>query len=269
MALATAALYPPAPMIVDSEGGTNSIRWTNWLRRFNQFTTATGISDDKVLVATLLTAAGEGIEEIYYVTGKPLTDKFANVHEIISSHFKPAKDIEAEMVKFRHMSQRLGESIDSFTVRLRAAAVGCEFHNSDLEVKMQIIMTANSTRVRQKGKSETISLADLLKFARAIEMEIQNSKACYADAKAESVEFKQEKLNQIYKGNKYNQKSWEKKPGYSKKNTKCGNCNRIHKGSYCPSENKECINCKDIGHFIAFCKKNQNENDRKDTQLKA
>jgi len=28
-------------------------------------------------------------------------------------------------------------------------------------------------------------------------MEIQNSKACYADAKAESVEFKQEKLNQI------------------------------------------------------------------------
>jgi len=101
------------------------------------------------------------------------------------------------MVKFRHMSQRLGESIDSFTVRLRAAAVGCEFHNSDLEVKMQIIMTANSTRVRQKGKSETISLADLLKFARAIEMECQNSKACYADAKAESVEFKQEKLNQI------------------------------------------------------------------------
>jgi hypothetical protein len=108
-----------------------------------------------------------------------------------------------------------------------------------------------------------------LKFARAIEMEIQNSKACYADAKAESVEFKQEKLNQIYKGNKYNQKSWEKKPGYSKKNTKCGNCNRIHKGSFCPSENKECINCKDKGHFIAFCKKNQNQNDRKDTQLKA
>jgi len=78
MALATAALYPPAPLIVDSEGCTNSIRWTNWLRRFNQFTTATGISDDKVLVATLLTAAGEGIEEIYYVTGKPQTDKFAN-----------------------------------------------------------------------------------------------------------------------------------------------------------------------------------------------
>ena len=94
------------------------------------------------------------------------------------------------------------------------AAVGCEFHNSDLEVKMQIIMTANSTRVRQKGKSETISLADLLKFARAIEMESQNSKACYVDANAESVEFKQEKLNQMYKGNKYNQNSWEKKSGY-------------------------------------------------------
>jgi hypothetical protein len=56
--------------------GTNSIRWTNWLRRFNQFTTATGILDDKVLVATLITAAGEDIEEIYYVTGEPLTDNF-------------------------------------------------------------------------------------------------------------------------------------------------------------------------------------------------
>jgi hypothetical protein len=34
MATASATLCPPAPMIIDTESGTNSIRWTNWLRRF-------------------------------------------------------------------------------------------------------------------------------------------------------------------------------------------------------------------------------------------
>ena len=87
---------------------------------------------------------------IYYVNGKPATDKFKDVHGIITAHFKPQKDVEAEMVKFRHMAQRMGESIDAFTVRLKAAAKGCEFTNLELEVKMQIIMTANSSRVRQK-----------------------------------------------------------------------------------------------------------------------
>ena len=48
------------------------------------------------------------------------------------------------------MAQRMGESLDAFTVRLKAAAICFEFHNVELEVKMQIIMTANSTRVKTK-----------------------------------------------------------------------------------------------------------------------
>ena len=275
--VATAALYPPAPMIIDSEGGVNSIKWTNWLRRFNQFTIATGISDDKVLIATLLTAVGESVEEIYYVNGVPLTDKFADVHGIISAHFKPQKDTEAEIVKFRHLAQRMGESIDAFTVRLKAAAKGCEFAaNLDLEVKLQIIMTANSTRVRQKGKSETISLSDLLKFARAIEMESLNAKASYNDVKAETLEVKQERLNQIRNDKQKYQQNWRTKTtpkgNVQNRNNKCGNCNRVHRGDYCPAENKECLKCNVKGHFIACCKssnKSSTNLGNKDTHLRA
>jgi hypothetical protein len=257
-------------MIIDTESGTNSIRWTNWLRRFAQFTTATGITNDALLVATLLTAVGEAVEEIYYVNGTPSTDKYAGVVKIITDHFKPQKDVEAEMVKFRHMAQRMGESIDAFTVRLKAAAIGCEFHK--LEVKMQIIMTANSTRVRQKGKAETVTLADLLKFARAIEMESQSAKASYTVAKVEPIElFKQEKLNQIkVEKPERSQQKWRTYPpakgnSYEKGN-KCEKCNRFHKGDkYCPATNKECLKCTEKGHFIACCKVKSN----KDGHLRA
>ena len=109
-------------MIIDTENGTNSIRWTNWLRRFTQFTTATGITNDEILVATLLTAVGEAVEEIYYVNGKPTTVQYVSVVKIITDHFKPQKDVEAEMVKFRHMAQRRGESIDAFHSKIKSSS---------------------------------------------------------------------------------------------------------------------------------------------------
>jgi hypothetical protein len=242
------------------------------LRRFTQFTTATGITNDEILVATLLTAVGEAVEEIYHVNGKQTTDQYVSVVKIITDYFKPQKDVEAEMLKFRHMAHRMGESIDAFTVRLKTAALGRVFHNVELEVNMQIIMTANSTRVRQKGKAETVTLADLLKLTRAIEMESQSAKASYTEAKVESIElFKQEKLNQI-KGEKAerSQQNWRKYPpakgnSYEKGN-KCEKCNRIHKeDKYCPATNKEFLKFNEKGHFIACCKVKSN----KDGHLRA
>ena len=191
-------LNPPTAFVVETESGTNAVRWPIWLRRFNQFKTATRLVSDSVIVAIFLTAAGEAIEEIYDALGKPETDKFDDVTKVISDHFRPLKDTEAEIVKFRHLQQRLGETIDAFVIRLRTAAKGCEFgQQAELEIKLQIIMTATSTRVRQKGKAESVTLADLCKFARAIELEAQSSKATYADFKTESIEVKKENLNHM------------------------------------------------------------------------
>ena len=87
---------------------------------------ATSITVDEKKVATLLTAAGEVIEEIYDVNAKA-TDKYADVVKIIETHFKPMIDTEGEIIKFRMMNQRMGETIDSFVVRLKTAAKACDF----------------------------------------------------------------------------------------------------------------------------------------------
>jgi hypothetical protein len=119
-AKATAALHPPAPMVVELDGSANSSKWTNWLRRFELLTTATGISIEAVRIATLLTSACKAFEGIYCVSATPATDSYETVNGIISAHFKPQKDTEAEIVKFRHLAQRMCESIDAFVVRTYA-----------------------------------------------------------------------------------------------------------------------------------------------------
>jgi hypothetical protein len=66
--MATAQLAPPSEFVVDNENSTtNSVRWLNWLRRCERFMEATSIKTDDMKMATLLTACGESVEEIYEV----------------------------------------------------------------------------------------------------------------------------------------------------------------------------------------------------------
>lgn len=261
--MATAALAPPKEFDVDTEGGTNSSKWISWIRRFNRFMVATAITEDKMKIATLLTAAGEAIEEIYDVNMKT-GDKYDDVVKTISDHFKPMIDTEAEIIKFRLMTQKMGETIDSYVVRLKTAAKSCNFDAQlELQVKLQLIMSAQSLKVRNKGKAETITLADLLKFARAAAADTQASKVPYSEQKLDH-DIKQEKLNELtYQDENYlnHVKSRKTKHENSKPPTDktYGNGNKKEKCQLCgfilPHRNdRDCNACHQLGHFASVCK---------------
>ena len=71
---------------VDLEGKTNSSRWKVWLRRFDLYVEANGITGDMNIIAILWNEAGSGIEEIYEAIRK--TDVAKKMRWEIWRHFK-------------------------------------------------------------------------------------------------------------------------------------------------------------------------------------
>ena len=85
-----AALSLPVPPIfkVESEGSTNSVRWTEWIRRYNRFIKAAQIADDGLHIDTMLVCAGDQIEQICHQQVET-THKFEDVVKVITNHFEP------------------------------------------------------------------------------------------------------------------------------------------------------------------------------------
>ena len=128
MAKVSATLSLPVPPIfeLESEGSTNSVRWTEWIRRFNRYIKAAQIADDGLQIDTMLVCAGDQIEQIYHQQAVT-THKFEDVVKVITNHFAPYTDTDSNIVAFRNITQRMNENIESYMVRLRQAALLCEF----------------------------------------------------------------------------------------------------------------------------------------------
>ena len=69
--------------------------------------------------------------------------------------------------------------MDAFATRLRQLEEKCDFNNSDLEIKLQIIQGCKSSNFRKLCLRDQLSLQKMLENARAAEA---------ADRYAESVE---------------------------------------------------------------------------------
>jgi hypothetical protein len=74
---------------VDLEGKTNSSRWKVWLRRFDLYVEANGIT-------TLFNEAGSVIEEINKAIRKTdvakKDEKYEDISKLITDHFEPQKN---------------------------------------------------------------------------------------------------------------------------------------------------------------------------------
>ena len=82
--------------------------------------------DDDQKKAILLYVGGPGVREIYKTKAKA-DDNFDTVVKALEEHFKPLKNLNFQIFKFGQLRQTKQESVDDFAVRLRAAALLCEF----------------------------------------------------------------------------------------------------------------------------------------------
>lgn len=217
-------------------------RWNKYLLRFQNMMEAYEITDQKRMKALLLHQAGEDVFTIFCTFERHKEMSFEQTCKAITDYFTPKKCVEYEIHRFRKCKQKEDETIDEFHTRLISLAENCEFENREKEVKMQIIHTCKSNKLRKKALQQSMTLQEILSLERS--MEISSVHAAEMS--------RNEHLNMIKKP-KYKKKEFNK----DKTCFRCGNA-WPHDGN-CPAMNKKCSNCNKFNHFSAVCKSKKHE----------
>ena len=235
------SLNSPGEFLYDDESRhTAGTRWPIWIKNFELFLVGSGVKDAAQKKAILLYAMGGAASAIYYsLQGE--SDDYEAVKKICGDYFKPLKNLDYEVFMFGQLKQRESESLDDFIIRLRTAAVRCEFVATavDAEIKKQVISGCRDPRLKKKILAEPgIKLADIQTKARVEES---------ADTQAKAI-------NAIGEG----VVSVKMEPICAVRGAKCFACGQAYPHEVdCPAKDKRCNVCGELGHFAAskFCKK--------------
>ena len=162
-------------------------------------------------------------------------EDFATAKEKLTEYFDPKKNVEYEIYTFWQAKQNPGASMNAYHSRLRQLATTCEFEDVDKEIKLQIILSCSSQRLRRKAL-RTLILETLLNEARALEISEMQAKEIKSSGNANAV-LPQSVQKSRAKGNCCNcGESWPHNPKTS-----------------CPARNRKCNSCHKCGHYAKFC----------------
>ena len=218
-----------------------AVRWKDSLKRFNRCMVGLDIKAKARKRALLLYLAGPDVETIFATipdTGEE--DDYDKAVEKLTGYFAPKQNTLYERHVFRQAKQHSGETIDHFHTRLRHLGATCEFADLDEEIRTQIVEQFSSSRLREKALREDTKLADLISYARSIEL---------ADKHTDVIEKQRQPEEKFYSNRNYRELPRKKQ------SQACFNCggNYPHKRQ-CPATGKECRSCHKIGHFAKACK---------------
>ena len=148
--------------------------WQSWKRRFSRFRIATKLAqeDAHVQIATLIYSLGPSAKDVFeneliFATDAHRED-YDEVLKSFDAYFTPSVNIIHERTLFSRLRQLPGESLNSFSSHLHAAAEKCSFdkkpegirdpivaHMTDLEVskKLQLKDAQNLTLMRTRPRT--------------------------------------------------------------------------------------------------------------------
>ncbi len=116
--------------------------------------------------------AGNEVEKIFETRSDVGEDKdYKKAVEKLNEYFSPKKNVLFETHKFRQLIQlTIEERIYQYCARLRQQAMICEFSSIENEIKIQLVEGCLSSRVRRKAIQDDFSLANILAYARSLEI---------------------------------------------------------------------------------------------------
>ncbi|KAK9703504.1 RNase H-like domain found in reverse transcriptase [Popillia japonica] len=133
-------------------------RWKKWINRFENFIIAANITEEERKRAMLLHLIGENAFDLYQSLPDPTPQTPPLEPYALAKH---KLDIET--------TQELSETVGQFYARLLKLAQTCNFHDTDSEIKSQIILKTHNKELRRYGLTEQPDLSKLLLKARALE----------------------------------------------------------------------------------------------------
>jgi predicted aspartyl protease len=240
--------------------------WTRWLRRFDRYLEASGLSNksEERQVSALIYAMGDEADEILHTFG--LSDanrkKYKTVAEKFSSHFITKRNIVFERAKFNRRIQEPGEPVDTFITSLYTLVEHCDYG----ALRDELIRDRIVVGIQDKSLSEKMQTTDDLTLTKAITMARQKEcvkkqqvllhseatdKVVTASASADAIKKTRPGRFQRHKSPKV--------PTYPPKTTsKSSECHRCglspHPRDKCPARDAECGRCKKTGHYAKKCR---------------
>ena len=127
---------------------TISQRWRKWVKSFEYYIAASGITDKKQQRAVFLHLAGPEVQDIFETLEDTGTD-LDTVLTKLTAYFEPHKNIPFERHNFQQTNQLQGETIEQYAIRLKHQVKFCEYDNTDDMICDQIIKQCLPTHLRQ------------------------------------------------------------------------------------------------------------------------
>ena len=298
--MAAIQLQPPPYEQFDCRAEGRNVRWSKWLRRLEQNVFAgCNIINPEQKKGLLLMYAGSDLNDIVDafdddvlapIDAVPAADGRAavpaqNVYQrltiAITNHFNPQANTEFQKYLFKNTVQT-SPDIDEFYGQLRQLAATCNFINVDAEIKSQLIFGCKMDKVRTKGLSEpNLALADLLHYARNLEVTLANSSAIKqqsVNALRRPQQQRQQQQQQQRQQNQQHQRhhkqirrqnnsgsnqptspaTQRQQQQQQQRNNKscsfCGKAWHVNGGlRNCPARGKQCNKCGKLNHFGSVC----------------
>jgi transposase InsO family protein len=231
---------------------TAPVRYNKYVRRLENLFAAMNIDVPARRKAMLLHYAGEQASDVFETLTVPavdntveaLNDVYKCAVHAFKDYFEPQKCLDHLVYAFRKETQQHDETVNEFHTRLVILAKRCEFTDTDLEIKRQIIQGTHSNRLRRRAIEKTLTLEELLRAARAMEMADESTK-----------DMEKQQSNAINTSRWKGKSKFKAKPAHTKPNTTCGLCGGMypHVGD-CPAKGKECRKCGRHNHFQKVCR---------------
>lgn len=235
--------------------GSESVE--NYVERLEQFFTANDIEDEKK-VSVFLSVVGSSAYGVIRNLVQPALPKdktYAQLVELMKSHYNPKPLIISERFKFNKRNQKEGEKVNDYVVELKRLSVHCDFGTFlDDALRDRFVCGLKSETTQRKLLAEDdLTFEGAVKIALAMEMAEKDTVSF--SSTSELVNKVKSKSGKGYPG--------KKKPSFAEstatkstvKGKECYRCGAKHHPESCTHKSTKCFNCSKIGHLAKKCRK--------------
>ena len=108
---------------------TSPDTWPAWVRRFDRFRVASGLSNRPAndQISTMVYAMGDQAEDILNTLHVPGDASYDQLKQTLDAYFGVRRNLITERAKFNHRNQQPGESVDVFIQELYRLAEHCDY----------------------------------------------------------------------------------------------------------------------------------------------
>ena len=144
-------IVSPAPFKVLGEQTSLAQKWDQYVKRFDYYIKASGVTRGEQKRALLLHVSGEEVQDLFETLTNTVTT-YAHAIDKLNEYFAPKKNIAFERHVFRQSKQEEDETVDNFIVRLSKLSISCDFSELQKEdmIHDQVVDCCRSTDLRKK-----------------------------------------------------------------------------------------------------------------------